>query len=87
MRGDEGELEAAGEEAEHEQHIGAVPEGFGERVPERLRRVAARKAGRKTGRRRIRRLRRRQRERERQHEQQEAGKHRQRGLPAIGRDQ
>ena len=36
MHGDEGELEAAGEEAEHQQHVGAVAEGFGERGPERL---------------------------------------------------
>ena len=31
MHGDEGELEAASEEAEHQQHIGAMAEGFGER--------------------------------------------------------
>ena len=30
MRGDEGELEAAGEEAEHQQHIGAVRERLGQ---------------------------------------------------------
>ena len=34
MHGDEGELEAAGEEAEHQQHVAAVPEGFRQRVPE-----------------------------------------------------
>ena len=34
MRGDEGELKAAGEEAEHQQHVGAVTEGFGQRLPE-----------------------------------------------------
>ena len=38
MHGHESELEAAGEEAEHQQHVAAVPEGLGQRVPERLRR-------------------------------------------------
>ena len=28
MHGDEGELEAAGEEAEHQQHVAAMPEGL-----------------------------------------------------------
>ena len=32
MHGDECELEAAGEEAEHQQHIGAMAEGFGQRA-------------------------------------------------------
>jgi hypothetical protein len=36
MRGDEGELEAAGEEAEHEQHVAAVPERLRERLRDRL---------------------------------------------------
>ena len=36
MGGDEGELEAAGEEAEHQEHVGAVPERFGQRLPDRL---------------------------------------------------
>ena len=36
MHGDEGKLEAAGEEAEHQQHIGAMAEGLGERGLERL---------------------------------------------------
>ena len=36
MHGDEGELEAAGEEAEHQQHIGAVAERLGQRLPDRL---------------------------------------------------
>ena len=31
MHGDEGELKAAGEEAEHQQHIGAVAEGLRQR--------------------------------------------------------
>ena len=33
MHGDEEELEAAGEEAEHEQHVAAVPERLGQRLP------------------------------------------------------
>ena len=43
MHGDERDVEAAGEEAEHEQHVGAVAEGFAERLAERLRphRIAA----------------------------------------------
>ena len=36
MRGDEGELEAASEETEHEQHVAAVPECLGERLRDRL---------------------------------------------------
>ena len=39
MRGDEGELESAGEEAQHQQHIGPVTEGFAQRLPQRLRSV------------------------------------------------
>src|SRR5207244_11751334 len=38
--GDEGELETAGEEAEHQQDIGAVAERFRQRLPQRLRRGA-----------------------------------------------
>ena len=30
VQGDEAELEAAGEEAEHEQDVGAMPEGLGQ---------------------------------------------------------
>ena len=37
VHGDEGELEAAGEEAEHQQHIGAMPERLRQRLPQRLR--------------------------------------------------
>ena len=37
MHGDELQLEAAGEEAEHEQNIGAVGKSFAQRVPQRLR--------------------------------------------------
>ena len=37
MHGDERELKAAGEEAEHQQHVGAMPEGFDKRLLERLR--------------------------------------------------
>ena len=40
MHGDEGELEAAGEEAEHEQHVAAVPEGLRQRLRDRLARQA-----------------------------------------------
>ena len=36
VHGDEGELEAAGEEAEHEQHIGAVLERLGQGLADRL---------------------------------------------------
>ena len=36
MGGDEGELEAAGEEPEHQQHVAAMPEGFGQRLCDRL---------------------------------------------------
>ena len=43
MHGDEGELEAAGEEADHQQHVAAVAEGLGQRVAERLRRGAVRR--------------------------------------------
>ena len=32
MHGDEEELEAAGEEAEHQQHVAAVAEGLGQRL-------------------------------------------------------
>ena len=46
MHGDEQELEAAGEEAEHQQHVRAVPEGFGQRIAQRL--LAARRAGRRS---------------------------------------
>src|SRR5215472_4843329 len=41
--GDEGELETAGEEAEHEQDIGAVPDGLRECLPQRLWRRALRR--------------------------------------------
>ena len=44
MRGDESELEAAGEKAEHEQDIGAVAERLRQSVLERLRRVGRRRA-------------------------------------------
>ena len=37
MDGDERELEAAGEEAEHQQHVAAVAERFRQRLPQRLR--------------------------------------------------
>ena len=33
MHGDEGELEAAGEEAEHQQHVAAMPERLDQRLP------------------------------------------------------
>jgi hypothetical protein len=56
MHGDEGELKAAGEEAEHQQHIGAMAERFRQRRLERL----------LVGDRDIRRRRGRRRERERQ---------------------
>ena len=46
MHGDEGELEAAGEEAEHQQNIGAVPERLGRGLLHRLRSAAAARAGR-----------------------------------------
>ena len=74
MHGDEGELEAAGEEAEHQQHIGAMAEGFRERRLERL----------LVGDGHVRRRRRRRRERQRQrHDQQhQQRKYRQRRLPA-----
>ena len=73
--GDEGELEAAGEEAEHEQHVAAMRRTPRDSaclsdccaVPRRCPALAAR---------------RRQRERERQHQQHEPGEDQQRGLPA-----
>ena len=36
MHGDEENLEAAGEEAEHQQHVAAMTEGLGERLRDRL---------------------------------------------------
>jgi hypothetical protein len=81
MYGHEGQLEAAGEKAEHQQHIGTMAEGFGQRLPDRLRR-RGRRAG--CGRRRARRH---QRKRQRQDQHQQRGQRHQRGLPAIGFDQ
>ena len=79
MHGDEGQLKAAGEEAEHQQHIGAMAERFRQR---RLERLLVR--GRH-----IRRCRGRGRERERQrHDQQhQTGEYHQRRLPAEIVDQ
>ena len=59
VHGDEGKLEAAGEETHHQQHVAPVAEGFDECLTRRLR---------FHGRRRRRRLRRRKRERQRQHQ-------------------
>ena len=74
MDRDESELEAAGEEAEHQQHIGAMAERFRQRRLERL----------LVGDGNIRRRRRRRRDRERQrHDQQhQQREYRQRRLPA-----
>ena len=44
VHGDEGELKAAGEEAEHQQHIGAMAERFGQRLPQDCVRAAAGRA-------------------------------------------
>ena len=64
VRGDEGELEAAGEEAEHQQDVAAVPEGLGQRLRDRLvRRSAPARPGAASP------VARRERERERQDEQ------------------
>ena len=71
MQRDEGELEAAGEEAEHEQHVGAMAERLGERAHERLRL----RCGRSRLARRVRR--RRERERHRNDQQQQPAEHQQ----------
>ena len=68
MHGDERELKAAGEEAEHQQHIGAMTEGFGERMLEGLLFAAGDLAGRRDGGRR-------QRQRQRHHQQHQTGEH------------
>ena len=76
MHGDEGELEAAGEEAEHQQNIGAMAERLRQRGLERLlvrgRRIRCRRSRR----------RRRDRERERHDQEHQQSEHRQRRLPA-----
>ena len=46
MHGDEEHLEAAGEEAEHQQHVAAMAERLGERLRHRLLRRAALRRGR-----------------------------------------
>ena len=76
--GDEGQLETAGEEAEHEQHVGALPERLDQRLPQRLRRSALRGRPGSPGR---------ERERERQHQQHDHPEDHQRLLPADGVDQ
>jgi hypothetical protein len=79
MHGNEGELEAAGEEAEHQKVIAAVAEGFRQRLFERLRTRGPGPAG-FAGRRR-------QRQRERQDEQHDAGEHDDGGAPVEGVDE
>ncbi len=74
VHGDEGELEAAGEIAEHEQHIGAVADRLAQGLAERLLRPARGRArARGNGR---------ECERGRQHQQHARGKHQERVLPA-----
>ena len=81
MHGDEEELKAAGEVAEHQQHVAAVAERFRQRLRRRF-------GLRHRGRRRARRLRRRgEHERQRQDQQQDDGEHQQRVLPADIVDQ
>ncbi len=82
MHGDEGELEAAGEEAEHQQHIGAMAK----RLRERLHHALVVGGSRRTGSHLL--LRRgRDRERQRQDQQREPGEDRQRALPAVIADE
>ena len=80
MRGDEGQLEAAGEEPEHKEHKGPVPERLGQRLTDRLvgnRRRAGRgrRAAARTGR---------ERHRERQHQENREREHHQRLMPPHG---
>ncbi len=82
VHGDESELEAAGEEAEHQQHVAAMTEGLAERLCDRLLRTRRRRgSGRRTG------LGCRQRQRERQDEQHHAAEGDKRVLPAGRVDQ
>src|SRR5258707_13372459 len=75
---DEGELETAGEEAQHKQHVAPVAEGFDERLTRRLRPCGCGSRCR---------LRRRKREGQRQHQKDRSGKDEQRGLPGERMDQ
>jgi hypothetical protein len=77
MHGDEGELEAAGEEAEHQEHVGAVRERLRKRLLQRLRRRMFGLLDRRG----------RQRQRERQHGEHARGEDEKRLLPADRIDQ
>ena len=75
MHGHEGELEAAGKESEHEQNVAAVAEGFDQGMLVGLRRPRCYRRGGGGARRRERNC-------QRDYQHRNAGKDRQRGLPA-----
>ena len=79
MHGDEGELEAAGEEAEHQQHVAAMAEGLAQRLLGLICSLAAGRRLRPGGVASD--------ERQRQHQQHGAGEHQERGLPGKRVDQ
>ena len=80
MHGDEGELESAGEEPEHQQDVAAMAERLGERLSDRLRRHVA-GSGRCAG------ARRGEHQRERQDQQHESREDHERRPPAVQVDE